>query len=159
MPAAQNREIVCQFYQAFDDRQMERAISLLAPNFVAHMAGIPNDLNRQEFEQFGMSFYLAFSHGRHQFDEVIVADDRVITCGTFIATHLGEFQGLPPTGKQISLDIMHIDRLEDGKIIEHWGQGDALGLMQQLGIIFLPGPKLVPQIFKGTISKLFNRHL
>jgi steroid delta-isomerase-like uncharacterized protein len=158
MLAEQNREIVRQFYQAFDDRQMDRAVSLLAKDFVAHMAGIPDDLNRQEFEQFGLSFYLAFSHGKHLFDEVIVAEDKVITCGTFKATHLGEFQGLPPTGKQIRLDIMHIDRLKDGKIIEHWGQGDALGLMQQLGIIFLPGPKLVPQIFKGAMSKLFNRN-
>jgi SnoaL-like polyketide cyclase len=80
-----------------------------------------------------------------------------VTCGTFTATHLGEFQGLPPTGKQISLSIMHIDRVEDGKIVEHWGQGDALGLMQQLGIVFLPGPKLVPYILKGFASKLFGR--
>jgi hypothetical protein len=80
-----------------------------------------------------------------------------VTCGTFTATHLGEFQGLPPTGKQISLSIMHIDRVEDGKIVEHWGQGDALGLMQQLGIVFLPGSKLLPFILRGGISKLFRK--
>jgi hypothetical protein len=52
---------------------------------------------------------------------------------------------------------MHIDRVEDGKIVEHWGQGDALGLMQQLGIVFLPGPKLLPFILRGVISKLFRK--
>jgi hypothetical protein len=52
---------------------------------------------------------------------------------------------------------MHIDRIEDGKIVEHWGQGDALGLMQQLGIVFLPGPKLFPHLLKGAISKLFRQ--
>ena len=51
---------------------------------------------------------------------------------------------------------MHIDRVENGKITEHWGQGDALGLMQQLGIIFLPGPALVPHILKSLPSKLFR---
>ena len=51
---------------------------------------------------------------------------------------------------------MHIDRVENGKIVEHWGQGDALGLMQQLGIVFLPGLKLVPQIVKATIFKQFK---
>lgn len=153
----QNKALVLQFYKAFDDRKMDQALDLLAPNFVAHLAGIPEPLNGEGFKQFGMSFYLAFSQGQHNFDEVIVSNDRVVTCGTFTATHLGEFQGLPPTGKQISLSIMHIDRVEDGKIVEHWGQGDALGLMQQLGIVFLPGPKLFPHILRGVASKLFRK--
>jgi len=71
--------------------------------------------------------------------------------------HLGEFQGLPATGKQISLSVMHIDRVENEKIVEHWGQGDALGLMQQLGIVFFPGPKLLPYIFKGAVSNLLRK--
>jgi len=81
----------------------------------------------------------------------------VVTCGTFTATHLGEFQGLPPTGKPIQLSIMHIDRVQNGKITEHWGQGDALGLMQQLGIVFLPGLALVPHILKSLPSKLSRK--
>ena len=157
MMTEQNKALVLQFYKAFDDRKMDQALDLLAPNFVAHLAGIPEPLNGEGFKQFGMSFYLAFSQGQHNFDEVIVSNDRVVTCGTFTATHLGEFQGLPPTGKQISLSIMHIDRVEDGKIVEHWGQGDALGLMQQLGIVFLPGPKLFPHILRGVASKLFRK--
>jgi steroid delta-isomerase-like uncharacterized protein len=153
----QNKALVLQFYKAFDDRKMDQALDLLASDFVAHQAGVPEPLNGEGFKQFGMSFYLAFSQGQHNFDEIIVSDDRVVTCGTFTATHLGEFQGLPPTGKQISLSIMHIDRVEDGKILEHWGQGDALGLMQQLGIVFVPGPKLFPHILRGIASKLFRK--
>jgi predicted ester cyclase len=153
----QNKALVLQFYKAFDDRQIDQALGLLTPDFVAHLAGMPKPLNGEEFRQFGMSFYSAFSAGQHIFDEIIVSGDRVVTSGKFIATHLGEFQGLPPTGKQISLDVMHIDRVENGKIVEHWGQGDALGLMQQLGIIFLPSPKLLLPILKASISKLFNK--
>ncbi|MBF2028860.1 MAG: ester cyclase [Oscillatoriales cyanobacterium C42_A2020_001] len=153
----QNKAIVLQFYKAFDDRKMEQALELLAANFVAHLAGVPEPLDGEGFRQFGLSFYLAFSHGQHVFDEVIVSGDRVVTCGTFTATHLGEFQGLPPTGKEISLSIMHIDRVENGRIVEHWGQGDALGLMQQLGIVFLPGPKLLPHILRGLASKLVKK--
>jgi predicted ester cyclase len=157
MLTEQNKALVLQFYKAFDDRKMDQALDLLAPNFVAHLAGVPEPLDGEGFKQFGMSFYLAFSQGQHIFDEVIVSGDRIVTCGTFTATHLGEFQGLPPTGKQISLSIMHIDQVEDGKIAKHWGQGDALGLMQQLGIVFLPGPKLVPHILRGVVSKLFRK--
>jgi steroid delta-isomerase-like uncharacterized protein len=152
-----NKALVLQFYKAFDDRKIDQAFELLAPNFVAHLAGVPETLDEEGFKKFGMSFYSAFSQGQHIFDEMVVSGDRVVTSGTFTATHLGAFQGLPPTGKQISLSIMHIDRVEDGKIVEHWGQGDALGLMQQLGIVFLPGPKLVPYILKGFASKLFGK--
>jgi predicted ester cyclase len=157
MLTEQNKALVLQFYKAFDDRKMDQALELLAPNFLAHMAGMPEPLDGEGFKQFGMAFYLAFSQGQHVFDEVVVADDKVVTCGRYTANHFGEFQGLPPTGKQISLSIMHIDRVEDGKIVEHWGQGDALGLMQQLGIVFLPSPKLFPQILKGAVVKLFRK--
>jgi predicted ester cyclase len=157
MLTEQNKALILQFYKAFDDRKIEQAFELLAPNFVAHLAGVPEPLDEDGFRQFGMSFYSAFSQGQHIFDEVVVSGDRVVTCGTFTATHLGAFQGLPPTGKQISLSIMHIDRVENSKIVEHWGQGDALGLMQQLGIIFLPGPTLLPRILKGAMSKILKK--
>ena len=156
MLASQNKATVLQFYKAFDDRKIAQALELLVPSFVSHMAGMPEPLDSESFKQFGMAFYFAFANGQHIFDEVVVSEDRVVTCGTFTATHLGEFQGLPPTGKQISLSVMHIDRVEDGKTVEHWGQGDALGLMQQLGIVFIPGPKLIPYILKGIASKLFR---
>ncbi|MGL5796424.1 MAG: ester cyclase [Waterburya sp.] len=149
-----SKAIVLEFYQAFDNRDIEQALSLIAPNFVAHMAGIPKPLNGEAFKQFGMRFYSAFTDSQHQFDEVIVEGDKVVTCGTFTARHSSEFQGLPPTGKQIKIAIMHIDRVENGKIIEHWGQGDAQGLMQQLGIMFFPSPKLILYILKNILLKV-----
>jgi predicted ester cyclase len=151
------KDIVLQFYQAFDDRKLDHAMTLLAPCFVAHLAGAPEPLDGEGFKQFGMSFYSAFLEGQHVFDQVIVEGDKVVTCGMFVATHLGEFQGLPATGKRIKLSVMHLDRVEDGKIVEHWGQGDALGLMQQLGIIFLPSPTLIPGILKNQIAKAFKK--
>jgi steroid delta-isomerase-like uncharacterized protein len=157
MSIEQNQATVLQFYKAFDNRNIDQALALLAPNFTAHLAGIAEPLERESFKQFGMTFYLAFANSQHSFDEVIAVDDKVVTCGTFTATHVDEFQGLPPTGKQIQLSIMHIDRVENGKITEHWGQGDALGLMQQLGIVFLPGPALLPHILKSLPSKLFRK--
>lgn len=156
MSVKKSQDTVLEFYQAFDDRNIEQAFNLLAPNFVAHMAGIPESLDGDGFKKFGMEFYSAFIDGQHQFDEIIVEDNKVVTCGTFTARHSGEFQGLPSTGKQIEISIMHIDHIENGLIVEHWGQGDAHGLMQQLGIMFLPSPKLIPYILKNILSKIFN---
>ncbi len=157
MSIEQSKALILQFYKAFDGRHIDEALTLLHPNFIAHLAGMPEPLDRDSFKQFGMAFYLAFTNGQHIFEDLIVEGNKVVTYGTFTATHLGEFQGLPPTGKQIQLSIMHIDRVADDKIIEHWGQGDALGLMQQLGIIFLPSPALIPHIFKNQVSKLWKK--
>lgn len=155
MSIEESRDTVLKFYQAFDNRNIEQAFNLLAPNFVAHMAGIPESLDSDGFRKFGMEFYSAFTDSQHQFDKIIVEGNNVVTCGTFTARHSGEFQGLPTTGKKIEISIMHIDRVENGLIAEHWGQGDAQGLMQQLGIMFLPSPKLLLYILKNILSKIF----
>jgi predicted ester cyclase len=67
-----NKALVLQFYKAFDDRKIDQAFELLAPNFVAHLAGIAKPLDEEGFRKFGMSFYSAFSQGQHIFDEVVV---------------------------------------------------------------------------------------
>ena len=55
---------------------------------------------------------------------------RVITRGT----HTGEFLGKPATGKRFEIDSMHIYRIEDGKVAEHWAKRDDLGMARQLGL-------------------------
>ena len=60
---------------------------------------------------------------------------RVSTRGT----HKGEFMGIAPTGKPIDISEIHIVRIDGDKMVEHWGNGDELGMMQQLGVIPSPG--------------------
>jgi predicted ester cyclase len=50
-------------------------------------------------------------------------------------THQGSMMGLPPTGTAISIDVIDVCRFADGKIAEHWGVADRLGMMQQIGAI------------------------
>jgi predicted ester cyclase len=70
----------------------------------------------------------------------IVADgDKVVTRWTVQATHQGELNGIPATGKRVTVTAMTIDRITDGKVIESWTIFDALGLMQQLGVVPSPG--------------------
>ncbi|MDF5731267.1 MAG: hypothetical protein PUP92_25510 [Rhizonema sp. PD38] len=65
MLTEQNKVIALEFYKAFDNRNIELASMLLSPNFVAHIAGVPQPLNANGFKQFGMAFYLAFTNGQH----------------------------------------------------------------------------------------------
>lgn len=144
MPDEQNKFIVLEMYNSFDQGNLDKIQELLAPNFLAHVPGVSEALNREAFMQSVlMAFRSAFPDGVHQFEDVIAEGDKVATRGTFSGTHRGELQGLPPTGKQITIPFFHIDRIVDGKLVEHWGQSDLLALMQQVGIIPIPGPSLI----------------
>ncbi len=71
-------------------------------------------------------------------EDVIAEGDSVVARLTSRGTHQGEFQGIPPTGKQITLTGIEVFRIADGTIAERWGEFDFLGLLQQLGVI--PSP-------------------
>ncbi len=138
--AAQNRALVLQFYKSFDNRRLQEGLALLSIEMVAHMAGTETPLGQADFIDIGTEVYNAFPDGRHSFDQVIAHRDTVVTSGFFTGTHLGPFRGLPPTGRAVRFAVMHIDRVSHSKIVEHWGQGDSLSLVQQLGVKLVPGP-------------------
>jgi predicted ester cyclase len=66
---------------------------------------------------------------------MVAEGDRVVTKKTFTGTHTAELNGIPPTGKRVSITYVDILRLRDGKIIEHWLSMDQLSFMQQLGVL------------------------
>jgi steroid delta-isomerase-like uncharacterized protein len=81
----------------------------------------------------------AFPDCHLQIDETISAGDRVVVRFTYSGTHRGDLEGIPPTGRSVQgkgIDVMH---MLDGRIVTSYTQWDALGLMQQLGVVTLPG--------------------
>ncbi len=68
----------------------------------------------------------------------VAEGDKVVTYKTFHGTHKGEFREIPPTGKKISVDVIDIFRIANGKMVEHWTVIDWMGLMQQLGVVSPP---------------------
>ena len=78
-------------------------------------------------------FRASFPDLQWQIDDMLADGDKVVVRTTMRGTQLGEFFGLPPTGKHVVVSGMHLLRLANGKIVEHWGNNDDLGLMQQLG--------------------------
>jgi len=66
-------------------------------------------------------------------DDIIAEGDRVAVRLTSSATHTGDFMGMPATGKRYEIGEIHIFRLRDGRVAEHWHQADFMGMMKQLG--------------------------
>jgi len=86
-------------------------------------------------------FRQAFPDQWWQIDDMVAERDRVAVRTTMIGTHMGDFFGIAATGRAVSLAGVHILRLKDSRIAEHWGSNDDLGLMRQLGVI--PEPNAV----------------
>ena len=63
-------------------------------------------------------------------------------------TQTGELFGIPPSGKQIRATAIAIHRVANGRIVEHWGEADNLGVMQQLGVV--PPPEVPPPEQSGA---------
>jgi predicted ester cyclase len=75
-------------------------------------------------------------------EDLVVDGDTVWTRNRARGVNTGSVMGNPPTGRTVEVDVIDIGRFEDGKLVEHWGIADQLGLMLQLGVI--PGPRREP---------------
>ncbi len=93
----------------------------------------------ESVRDFYMAFWAAFPDCVLTLDDVIAEGDQVACRFVVHATHQGTFQGIPPTGKQVTLPGMTILRFVGGKCVERWSQADFLGLLQQLGALPAPG--------------------
>jgi steroid delta-isomerase-like uncharacterized protein len=136
----ENKTIVRRFVDEVQSGGNIDAIDeLCAPEFVNHSAppGVPS--NCEGAKQVMAMFRQAFPDSYFTVEDMVAEGDKVATRKTFHGTHQGEFMGIPPTGQQVSVGLIDIVRIADGKVVEHWSMGDNLGMMQQLGIIVEPG--------------------
>ena len=110
---------------------------LIAPGYVNYDLPAPAP-GPEGFKMVIGLFQAAFPDMHATVEEALAEGDKVITRGYFTGTHKGDFQGIPPTGKQIKVKYIDIWRVANGKAVENWVQMDLLGLMQQLGAIPAP---------------------
>lgn len=76
-----------------------------------------------------------FSDQRWEIHQVIGEGDTVVVHATHHGRHTGELMGIPPTGREVAYDYVHIVRFRNGKVAEHWGVRDQMTLMRQLGLM------------------------
>jgi predicted ester cyclase len=109
------------------------ADQIIAPDFVDHTN--PPELKHglESHKTIVALFRSSFPDMHWTVEDVVAEGDRVVARTTMRGTHRGEFFGLAPTGRPVVYPGIHVLRLADGKVAEHWGSNDDLGLMRQLG--------------------------
>lgn len=135
MSTEDNKALVRRFYEdVFNQRNLGLVDELCSPTHVFHNP--PTTLHgREEFKQLLSQYITAFPDARFTIQDAIAEGDRVASRYRFQGTHQGELMGIPPTGKQVTVTGIIINRIEGSQSVEGWLNFDALGLLQQVGAI------------------------
>ena len=80
-------------------------------------------------------YHAAFPDFHYDIEHEVAEGDLVVVRGTYTGTHAGEFFGIPATGVHFTTTGMHLWRIANNQIVEHWCNNDDLGAMRQLGVV------------------------
>jgi steroid delta-isomerase-like uncharacterized protein len=128
-----NKEIVRRYFEGWANHgDTTVADELIATNVV--LRNPPAVLHSLEEYKNGMAkFHTAFPDLRFTVEDLVAEGDKIVVRWTLHGTHLGEYQGRPPTGKTMTITGVSIFRIAEGKIQEIHVSMDRLGQAQQLG--------------------------
>jgi steroid delta-isomerase-like uncharacterized protein len=132
-----NKEL-CRRYieEVWNSRNMAAIDELFGANFIEHDPSSPDFGKGPEYVRKLVSYYVAaFPDTRFSIEDLVAEGDRCVIRWTVHATHRGELRGVPPTGRQVTITGTTTVRIMNGKFVESYVNWDALGLMQQLGLV------------------------
>lgn len=138
MGVAENKAAVRHFVEEMNKGKASCMAALdesCATGFVSH-AGNGRDIRGlMEVKQSYSELYNAFPDVHTTLDDMIGEGDKIVIRWTMTGTFTGKYRGIPPTNKKMISWFITIERTVGGKFVEEWGRSDALGYMQQLGLI------------------------
>lgn len=131
-----NKALLRRFYEELWSQGDLGAIpELVAEDFVDHHP-LPDALpGREGLAALITTWRRAFPDMSETCEDLIAEGDKVVGRFTMRGTHKGEFMGVPPTGKRVTMSGIDILRVAGGKIAEFWYGEHLLELMQQLGAV------------------------
>ena len=135
MVGEENKAVVRLFSEEFWDKgNLAAADELLAADATIVLSG-RGQVNLKDFKAFAASLRGAVPDWCAMTDELVAEGARVAERWTGWGTHQGEFQGICPTGRRVTVPVVVFYRLASGKITEFRGLFDGLAMMRQLGVI------------------------
>ena len=135
MSIEENKAIVRRYQEIYNSNDLDALAEVVSENLLTPkiLPGLSHGIEGAKAAHRIM--LMGFPDYQTTIDDLIAEGDKVVARITMTGTHSGEFMGMPPTGKHVSFTGIYIARIEDGKIVEHWGEEDGASLMQQLGAL------------------------
>jgi steroid delta-isomerase-like uncharacterized protein len=108
---------------------------LVGENYSHFSSQLPRAQGAEALKEMVSGLRAAFPDGRFSIEEEVGEGDTVVNRWTFQGTHRGEWLGIAATGRQVKVNGTATSQIKGGKLVDHWADWDALGMMQQLGAI------------------------
>ena len=154
-----NKAVSRRWIEVFNARDDAAEADVRAPDYVAYapVSLEPTPLDSEAWTRFLSGFVEGFPDLQLTVEDAVGEGDLVAQRIHFEGTHTGEFQGLPPTHRKVTFSGLELNRFVDGRVVEHWFQLDSLTLLQELGLVVVPGPRLLPRVLAHQLKKLRNK--
>ena len=139
MSVEENKAIVRRLWEEFNKRNLSVWDELCAADLVWHAPGGLEQHDLEAMKKVVTRFLTTFPDFRVTIEDMVAEGDKVASRSTRTGTHKGEYRGIAATGNKVTWAFISIYRIEGGKIVEEWDEGDHLSMMQQMGVIPTPG--------------------
>ncbi len=127
-------------FVAMDAGDYGRTGAFLDDSLRLHYQGVPDPISKASLLEMLRSYEVAFPDMRHDLQDVLPSGSYVTVRLVLYATHRGDYEGVPATGKPVTVAGIHILRVANGKVAEWWAAEDDLGLLRQIGMVIKPPP-------------------
>jgi C-1 hydroxylase len=132
MSVEENKAIIRRWFEAENKKDLSPVEDIVAPDFIDHTHQLRG---LKEYKQRINMFIKGFPDFHETIEAIMAEGDKVWVHFKFTGTHTGEYLGLAPTGKKITVEAVEIFRVVDGKAVEEWEVSDGLDFFKQLGVI------------------------
>jgi steroid delta-isomerase-like uncharacterized protein len=134
--SAANKALVRRLYdEVFHQGNLALIDELFSPSYVRHAPPGPEVRGRTEAERLCALIRTTFPDVHYTLEDMIAEGDKVVLRWSARGTHKGDFLGVAPTGKAVTMSGTVTFLIRAGKVEEEWSHWDALGLLQQIGIV------------------------
>ena len=133
--SAENRALFQEFVNGMNKKDASFVDRLVDLDFVDHDPAPGQAPGLQGIKDLMQMFFTAFPDLHVTVNRLVADEDTVAGAVTTEGTQDGDFMGIPKSGMKISITELHMMRIANGKMVEHWGVGDGMTMMQQLGVM------------------------
>jgi predicted ester cyclase len=125
--------------EILNEGNLELIDELYAPDYVNRTTPPGAAPTRDGFKQWALALRTAFPDIHYTLDDSIEAGDKFVHRVSASGTMRGDFAAMPATNKHATWSEIHIGRVADGRLVEHWSLVDQLSMLVQLGVVTAPG--------------------
>ena len=135
--SAANKAIVQRLYEeVWNRRKLEVIKEIISTSHALQGSNIlGSSIGPEAYKRNVLAFLAGYPDLHWTIEDLIAEKDKVVACWTISGTHKGDYMGVPATNKKVSIDGITIHHITNGKIMDSTSNWDALGMMQQLGVV------------------------